>query len=111
MISGGYGLNCVANYFYLKNLKDINFYIDPICFDAGISIGAAYYHSEDKTNIKPLQNAYIGHQEEKYDLTGLETKKVTYNDIVDLLLQENVVALFQGKSEAGQSIWKSLITF
>ena len=35
-------------------------------------------------------------------MTGLETKKVTYNDIVDLLLQENVVALFQGKSEAGQ---------
>ena len=102
VISGGYGLNCVANYFYLKNLKDINFYIDPICFDAGISIGAAYYHCEDKTNIKPLQNAYIGYQEEKYDLTGLETKKVSYNDIVDLLLQENVVALFQGKSEAGQ---------
>jgi carbamoyltransferase len=44
VISGGYGLNCVANYHYLKNLKDINLYIDPICFDAGISIGAAYYH-------------------------------------------------------------------
>jgi len=102
VISGGYGLNCVANYHYLKNLKDINLYIDPICFDAGISVGAVYYHTPNKSKIKPLQNVYIGHQEESYDLSGLETKKVSYSDIVDLLLQKNVVALFQGKSEAGQ---------
>ena len=102
VISGGYGLNCVANYHYLKNLKDINIYVDPICFDAGISIGAAYYHTPDKSKIKPLSNVYIGYQEESYDLTELETKKVSYSDIVDLLLQKNIVALFQGKSEAGQ---------
>ena len=102
VISGGYGLNCVANYHFLKNLKDINFYIDPICFDAGISIGAAYYHTADKSKIKPLQNAYIGYKEETYDLSNLETTKVSYDDIVDLLLKKNVVALFQGKSEAGQ---------
>ena len=102
VISGGYGLNCVANYHYLKNLKDINLYVDPICFDAGIAIGAAYYHTTDKSKIKPLQNAYIGYKEENYDLEGLETKKVSYDDIVKLLLQKNVVALFQGKSEAGQ---------
>ena len=102
VISGGYGLNCVANYHYIKNLKDINLYIDPICFDAGISIGAVYYHTPDKSKIEPLQNVYIGHQEEDYDLTGLETKKVSYEDVVNLLIQQNVVALFQGKSEAGQ---------
>ena len=102
VISGGYGLNCVANYHYLKNLKDINLYVDPICFDAGISIGAAYYHTADKSKIKPLQNAYIGYKEETYDLSNLETTKVSYDDIVELLLQKNVVALFQGKSEAGQ---------
>jgi carbamoyltransferase len=106
VISGGYGLNCVANYYYLKHLKDINLYIDPICFDAGISIGAAYYHylqsSSDLPQIQPLQNVYIGYQETSYDLNGLETQKVSYEDVVDLLLQQNVVALFQGKSEAGQ---------
>lgn len=106
VISGGYGLNCVANYHYLKNLKDINLYIDPICFDAGISIGAAYYHyiQETRNNppIQPLQNVYIGHQETTYDLNGLETQKVSYEDIVNLLLEQNVIALFQGKSEAGQ---------
>lgn len=106
VISGGYGLNCVANYHYLKNLKDINLYVDPICFDAGISIGAVYYHyihaTEDNLQIKPLKNAYIGYEEKTYDLSGLETKKVSYEDIVSLLLQKNIIALFQGKSEAGQ---------
>lgn len=100
VISGGYGLNCVANYYYLKNLKDINLYIDPVCFDAGISIGTAYYHSSQ--SIQPLQNVYIGHQEETYDLSNLETQKVSYEDITNLILQKNIVALFQGKSEAGQ---------
>ena len=106
VISGGYGLNCVANYHYLKNLKDINLYIDPICFDAGISIGSAYYHYIQETQNNPpiqsLKNAYIGHKEESYDLSGLETQKVSYGDIVNLLLQKNIVALFQGRSEAGQ---------
>ena len=100
VISGGYGLNCVANYHYLKNLKDINLYIDPVCFDAGISIGAAYYHSLEP--IQSLQNVYIGHQEISYDLKNLQTQKVSYEDIVNLILQKNIVALFQGKSEAGQ---------
>jgi len=106
VISGGYGLNCVANYFYLKNLKNINLYIDPICFDAGISIGSTYYHylksSKNLKTIQPLSNVYIGHQEETYDLKNLQTQKVSYEDIVNLILQKNIVALFQGKSEAGQ---------
>lgn len=106
VISGGYGLNCVANYYYLKNLRDINLYIDPICFDAGISIGAAYYHylqeSQNNPPIQSLQNAYIGYEEKFYNLSNLETKKVSYEDVVNLLIQKNIVALFQGKSEAGQ---------
>jgi carbamoyltransferase len=100
VISGGYGLNCVANYHYLKNLKNINLYIDPVCFDAGISIGTAYYHSLEP--VQPLQNVYIGHQETSYNLKNLQTQKVSYEDIVNLILQKNIVALFQGKSEAGQ---------
>ena len=100
VISGGYGLNCVANYHYLKNLKNINLYIDPVCFDAGISIGTAYYHSLEQ--VKPLQNVYISHKETSYDLKNLQVQKVSYEDIVNLILQKNIVALFQGKSEAGQ---------
>lgn len=100
VISGGYGLNCVANYYFLKNLNDINLYIDPICFDAGISIGVAYYYCN--STLDPLQNVYIVGKSESYNLEGLSTKKVSYNDVVDLLLEQNIVAIFQGKSEAGQ---------
>lgn len=106
VISGGYGLNCVANYHYVKNLKDINLYIDPICFDAGISIGSAYYHylqsSKDLPPIQPLQNVYIGHQETSYNISSIETQKVSYENVVNLLIQKHVVAIFQGRSESGQ---------
>jgi len=106
VISGGYGLNCVSNYFYIKNLENINFYIDPICFDAGISIGCAYYHYlqsiQKSSTIYPLQNVYIGHKEKNFDLSNLETRKVSYDDVVDLLLEQKIISMFQGKSEAGQ---------
>ena len=99
VLSGGYGLNCVANYKYLKYFPDYNFYIDPVCFDAGISIGQAYYYAK---NIKPMQNFYIGLSEKKYNLKGLEYKRASYSDVADLLCAGEIVAMFQGKSEAGQ---------
>ena len=99
VLSGGYGLNCVANYEYLKHFPDYNFYIDPVCFDAGISIGQAYYHSK---NPKPMQNFYVGLSEKRYNLDGLNHKRVSYSDVADILCAGEIVALFQGKSEAGQ---------
>lgn len=105
VISGGYGLNCVSNYEYLKHFPDYNFYIDPICFDAGISIGQAFYQYKKRSkifSIKPLKNVYVGLKEEKYDLRGLKTKKVSYTDVADIISEGNIVALFQGRSEAGQ---------
>lgn len=99
VLSGGYGLNCVANYEYLKHFPDYNFYIDPVCFDAGISIGQAYHYVK---NPKPMKNFYVGLSEKKYNLDGLDHKTVSYCDVADLLCQGEIVALFQGKSEAGQ---------
>ena len=99
VLSGGYGLNCVANYEYLKHFPDYNFYIDPVCFDAGISIGQAYYHSK---NPKPMQNFYVGLSEKRYNLDGLIHRRVSYSDVADILCAGEIVALFQGRSEAGQ---------
>lgn len=105
VISGGYGLNCVANYEFLKHFPNHNLYIDPICFDAGISIGQSFYYHKQNSRffpIQPLKNVYIGLKEHNYDLRGLNTRKVSYTDVAKLLCEGNVVALFQGKSEAGQ---------
>lgn len=62
-VSGGYGLNCVANYYMKKRFPNINFYHEPLAHDAGNSIGAALYrwyeHSGD-TTIRPRKTLYNG---------------------------------------------------
>jgi len=61
--SGGYFLNCVANYYLIKRFSDIEFYFEPISSDAGISIGAAkllwYKKVKDKI-INSQKTLYYG---------------------------------------------------
>jgi carbamoyltransferase len=116
VLSGGYGLNCVANYWYLDQLKDegINFYVEPISNDAGTCIGAAFlvYHklTEDDTIRKYADSLYLGpaycysdeeihNTAKKYGAT--DVRKVSNSDIVSLLRNKNIVTLFQGRSESG----------
>jgi carbamoyltransferase len=116
VLSGGYGLNCVANYWYLDQLKDegINLFVEPVSNDAGTAIGAALmvYHktTSDSTLRSKITNLYTGQQYmytteeiigtcEKYNAT--KVSKVTYIDVVKLITEKNIVALFQGRSEAG----------
>lgn len=115
VISGGYGLNCVANYFYLKNLKDkdINLYVEPISNDAGTAIGAAMlvYHEQTKNNdpLSYAESLYLG-PSQQYTLTDIQDKvkeyggilrEVNYKEIVGLLRKKNIVTIFQGRSENG----------
>jgi len=60
VLSGGYFLNCVNNYEYLKEFPDVNFYVDPISHDGGIAIGAA----------KHLWHCVMGNRE-RYSLKTL----------------------------------------
>ena len=65
VISGGYGLNCVANYHYLDALKDegIEMYVEPVSNDAGTAMGAAmmfWYGLEEDSKIKQTQSLYLG---------------------------------------------------
>tara|TARA_B100000927_G_scaffold291071_1_gene291789 strand:- start:1965 stop:3869 length:1905 start_codon:yes stop_codon:yes gene_type:complete len=115
VLSGGYGLNCVANYWYLDQLKDegINLYVEPVSNDAGTALGAAllWHHRITKdTRVRDrIENLYLGPQynymEETinkmvYDYEA-EIKDATYADVVELITNKNIVALFQGRSEAG----------
>ena len=62
-LSGGYFLNCVNNYAYLKKFPDVNFYIDPISHDGGTAIGAAkIVYDKYHTQYKPqkLETLYLG---------------------------------------------------
>ena len=115
VVSGGYGLNCVANYYYLKELQDegINLYVEPVSNDAGTAMGAALLQhraiTKDNTIHPQKETLYNGPQYhyskeqinsivEKYEA---ESKTVTQEDVVDLLADRNIVAIFQGQSENG----------
>ena len=114
VISGGYGLNCVANYHYLEALKDedIEIYVEPISNDAGTAMGAAllFWHAQEgSSQIQKLDTLYLG---PKYDYTDSDISSVvekynakvtdaTKEDVVELLKSRNIVTIFQGRSENG----------
>tara|TARA_B100002019_G_scaffold292854_1_gene317441 strand:- start:406 stop:2211 length:1806 start_codon:yes stop_codon:yes gene_type:complete len=117
VLSGGYGLNCVANYWYLEQLKDegINLFVEPVSNDAGTAIGAAYlvYHqvTESMTVRERIKDLYYGPEytyqpeyiEQLATNWGATSIKggVTYSDVVSLITDKNIVAMYQGRSEAG----------
>ena len=114
VISGGYGLNCVANYHYLEALKDegIEIYVEPISNDAGTAMGAAllFWHAQESSSEKQkLDTLYLGPAysytdsdistvAQKYEA---EVKDATNNDVVELLKNRNIVTIYQGRSENG----------
>lgn len=115
VISGGYGLNCVANYHYLDALKDdgIEIYCEPVSNDAGTALGAALmFHkgiTNDSTVEKRAETLYLGPAynytdsqinavAEKY---AAEVVDANHADVVNLLISKNIVAQFQGRSENG----------
>ena len=105
VIAGGYGLNCVANYYYKKRFPDLNIFVDPISHDGGTAIGLAYllHYTEttDKTK-RPLKTLYLGpERKETYDFGDIKTEKVKPADIAKLISERNIVAMYQGRSEAG----------
>lgn len=115
VISGGYGLNCVANYFYLDALKDegINIYVEPVSNDAGTAMGAAYlwHHTiNSDSKVRPrADNVYLG-PVHSYTISDIEEIAAKYNatvvdatheDVVELMTSKNIVANFQGRSENG----------
>jgi len=113
VVSGGYGLNCVANYYYLNKLNEegINLYVEPVSNDGGTAIGVAllFYHMLTKSDTKHPSNIYLGpnytydddtiiNLSEQYDAN---VKEASDSDVVKLLTSKNIVALFQGRSENG----------
>jgi carbamoyltransferase len=114
VISGGYGLNCVANYYYLEHLKKdgIEIYVEPISNDAGTAMGAAlmFWHAlDDNMDIQKLDTLYLGPEqtytvseiEEKTKFADGEVTDATHKDVVKLLREKNIVTIFQGRSENG----------
>ncbi len=113
VLSGGYALNCVANYHYLNDLNDlgIELYVEPISNDGGTAIGVALwgYHELSKSEEMHPREIYLGPQYQYTDDQisnlaneyGATVSDCNHNQVVELLEQKNIVALFQGRSENG----------
>lgn len=119
-IAGGYGLNCVTNYYLKKRFPDVDFYFEPVANDGGTAIGIAklvWYtmNAEEFINIpfeeimEPQTTLYHGPE---YDLDSIKAKLEAYKDEFDfkpttskevaaLIADKNIVTLYQGRSEAG----------
>ena len=112
VLAGGYGLNCVANYYLQKRFPRVQIYCEPISHDGGTAIGGAKltWHGNNNDNtIRKQTSLYYG---PKYDenqlrqsLLQVEDKFNTYKgnpkSVAELLNEGNIVALYQGSSEAG----------
>ena len=108
VMAGGFGLNCVANYEYLKEFPDVEFYHEPISHDGGNVLGACQYvyrSVKNDSEIKMLKNLYLG-PDRSEDLTttefdGFEVADTSVDQVAQMIADGNIVCLFQGRSEAG----------
>ena len=95
------------------NKHEIKLYAEPISSDAGTAIGASYLAWHQITNsekILPFADSLylgpsygyddkeIGHLADTYNAT---LQKVEMTDVVKLMCEKNIVAMFQGRSESG----------
>jgi carbamoyltransferase len=102
VISGGYGLNVVANNFYIKKFPNINFFFEPLSDDSGNSIGGAmmsYRMFTKDTTIYPMRNTFIHGKE--YSLESIPGVPIDIEGVCDLLLSKRSVAVFNGLAEGG----------
>ncbi|MCB1179310.1 MAG: hypothetical protein KDK36_17145 [Leptospiraceae bacterium] len=112
-ISGGVGLNSVANNKILKSniFKDI--YINPEASDTGIPLGAALYGLHKVKNQKRTYQGwispYIGPTYSKEEIISAVEKFEGYKIIkdgahskaADLLSENKILGVFHGRSEMG----------
>jgi len=111
VLSGGFGLNCVANYKYLKKFPGCKFWIDPVAHDGGTAIGLARYawflHSGSFTP-DPLTTVYLGGSPDygqlsvaQQQIPSMVVEDSTAEDVAAMIADGKIVALFQGGSEGG----------
>ena len=112
VIAGGFGLNCVANYYLQKRFPELNIYFEPIAHDGGTSIGVAklVHHNEtqDET-IRPQTSLYLGVTVPDYSILeslqeqveDASIEDIDYAQVAQMLADRKIVTMFQGRSEAG----------
>ena len=105
-LSGGYGLNVVANEYLVKNLPDVDFYFEPLADDSGNSIGSALliYYNETRNTYKnkkyPLKHTYFNNIKHSIKINN-KGKDLYSKDIASFLDKGKIVAVYNGIAEGG----------
>jgi carbamoyltransferase len=105
-ISGGYGMNVVANHYYLNQFPHLNFYFEPLCDDGGQSIGQAMLHyrriTKDK-KIYPLQTtAFHGKNSSRYEVSKYAGEITPIKKVAEILSNNKSVSVYNGFPESGR---------
>ena len=103
IISGGSALNVLANEAIKRAFPDVNIYIPPNCHDGGLSFGMLYEHLKTTKKYDVTQSGprifdykYMGPMIKLYG-----AKKVSINDIADLLKEQKIIGMVIGNMEVG----------
>ncbi|MBI2018774.1 hypothetical protein HYS96_03675 [Candidatus Daviesbacteria bacterium] len=107
-IAGGVGLNCSMNGVIARDGIVADFFVPPFSNDAGVSVGAALYLSDQKPTTR-LESASLGPEfSNDAIVTTLKSLGIDYRSVDDigsyvakLLAEDKIVDWFQGKMEAG----------
>lgn len=118
-LAGGVALNCVGNGKLLRSGIFEDIWIQPAAGDAGGALGAAYivhHHFLNeplaiKNNYDLQKGSHLGSHYSNKDIQEfLEKNNLPYkyfetddllNEVADLLQQEKIIGLFQGRMEFG----------
>jgi carbamoyltransferase len=102
VITGGYGLNVVANQFLLKSFPNKKFYFEPLADDSGNCIGGAMLayrnKAKDKKKISIKNTFFHG---KKYSLDHIVGNECQPPDVAKMIIDNKSIAIYNGLSEAG----------
>lgn len=112
VISGGVGLNCVANGKLLDALPVDGFYVYPACSDEGFELGAVLYAYYNRLSVaRPkkfhMPTAYVGRTYDQKAIAellkrlGILFNEVSLASVARKLSSGQIVGWFIGGSEAG----------
>lgn len=110
-LSGGVALNSVMTGKLIEQIPFDNVYVDPVPYDGGLAIGCAlytYYHVLNNPRVFKEDNfvPYLGKQYladsiiSNYPISKVDNVEI--KDIIDLLENQKIVAVFGGGSESGR---------
>ncbi|MGB3444499.1 MAG: carbamoyltransferase C-terminal domain-containing protein [Actinophytocola sp.] len=113
-LSGGVGLNSVANGLILRNTRFSRFFVTPAAGDSGVAIGAALYGHHRLTGVRPHWSSYDDYHGHTYSVEDVQeaiddragfVEVTEVPDPIEAAVQDMVsgkfVGWFEGASEFG----------